>query len=178
MTPLLLPLGALALLVAARHRSRVVSPGRRGPVEPPTVPGVTLDTLTPDARAFLGRLGGHAKRRGVPVTVTSTGRSYDAQAGAMLSNLGRWGVEHLRDLYRDRAQVDALLAGPRDRATWAATLAAWAARGRPLSAHLGGHAFDLRTRDLTPVQVRLLASIVERMGGRAIIEPDHMHVRP
>jgi hypothetical protein len=130
--------------------------------------------LEPAAVAVLDRIGAAAAAEGIPVTVTSGRRDPVRQAAAMLAKVARG--EDLRSLYRDKGQIDRLLSLPRDVAAWAAEIARSATAGRPLSSHLSGRAFDLRTRDLSDRQVARLVEIAAAAGRRAILEPDHIHV--
>ena len=82
--------------------------------------------------------------------------------------------ENLRQLYRDKEQINALLS--LSVSDWPAELRRWSEAGRPLSSHLGGRAFDLRSRDMTEGQLQKLAALIGQLGGRAVIESDHMHV--
>jgi hypothetical protein len=153
--------------------------GRRGGSVAPQTDGqgwtaVRDLALEPAAVAVLDRIGTAAAAEGIPVTATSGRRDPARQAAAMLAKVARG--EDLRALYRDKGQIDRLLSLPRDVAAWAAEIARSAAAGRPLSSHLSGRAFDLRTRDLSDRQVARLVEIAAAAGRRAILEPDHIHV--
>ena len=172
MDPLLLLLGA-GLLLLRRKRARVRLPAGAGEqvCYPLQVAGsaVDADGLEPAAVAFYHRL---SCAWGQPLIMTSGRRSYTAQADAMARKLQRG--ENLRQLYRDKEQIDALLS--LSVANWPAELRRWAEAGRPLSSHLGGRAFDLRSRDMEPAQLQELAALINRLGGRAVVESDHIHV--
>ena len=172
MDPLLLLLGA-GLLLLRRKRARVRLPAGAGEqvCYPLQVAGsaVDADGLEPAAMAFYHRV---ACAWGQPLTMTSGRRSYVAQADAMARKVSRG--ENLRQLYRDREQIDALLELPVG--DWPGELRRWAEAGRPLSSHLGGRAFDLRSRDMTDGQLQKLSALVGQLGGRAVVESDHIHV--
>ena len=172
MDPLLLLLGA-GLLLLRRRRARVRLPAGAGEEVcfPLQVAGSSVDAdgLEPAAVAFYHRI---VCAWGRPLIMTSGRRSYTAQADAMARKLERG--ENLRQLYRDKEQINALLS--LSVSDWPAELRRWSEAGRPLSSHLGGRAFDLRSRDMTEGQLQKLAALIGQLGGRAVIESDHMHV--
>lgn len=126
--------------------------------------------LTAGQRAYLTTLRA-ALPPGFPLTVTSSGRSPEDQASAMLTKVNRYGTGSL-SIYADKALIARLLALPRDAAAWAALVRS---DGMRLSRHLWGGALDLRTRDLTSAQVSQLSAAVTATGGKALVEQDHLH---
>ena len=109
----------------------------------------------------------------VAIVVSSWGRSAPEQAAAMLSKLKRGGPQSLYDLYRDDALIKELLALPHTQAAWEELISVHGAR---LSKHISGGAVDLRNRDLSAANEKRLIAAIKGMGGRVIVESDHLHV--
>jgi len=132
--------------------------------------GVDLSTLSARALA-VAELVGQAVDG---IVITSTVRSPEQQAAAMLAKLDRG--ENLAALYGDDAQIRELLAA--DRGQWAGIIDRYARQGFPLSYHLTGDAFDVRIRDRSPSEIDAMVAAVERAGWDPVVESDHLHVEP
>lgn len=144
---------------------------------PPTftvLPNVGIEQLTPGTLQWLREYAAAAALEGIPITATSGRRDTRRQAAAMIAKVERG--EDLHALYRDDGQIDELLNGPRTVERWAEVLAAYAAKGRAVSSHMSGKAVDIRSRDWTSTQLHAAAALATRLGARAIIESDHLHL--
>jgi len=132
--------------------------------------GVNLSTLSARALAVAELVGQEVNG----IVVTSTVRSPEQQAAAMLAKLDRG--ENLAALYGDDAQIRELLAA--DRGQWAGIIQRYARQGYPLSYHLTGDAFDVRIRDRSAEEIDAMVAAVERAGWDPVLESDHLHVEP
>jgi hypothetical protein len=161
-------LAAMALLMvsSAKPRRRRKRSRKSGQV-------LYLDHVDPSDldRDMLAVLQSMADAVGT-ITVTSGLRSYDAQADAMAAKMARG--EDLHDVYRNDAQIDALLLTPPGE--WAAVLAEWSNAGQPISRHLGGRGADVRTRDRSDKDLDRMTRAAERAGANWLVESDHLHI--
>lgn len=113
----------------------------------------------------------------VPVTITSGTRTPLAQAQAIAYKRKVEGDDPVRKLYGQKDLIGEVLdKGATDTAGMASVLQAQVNRGRFLSRHMRADALDVRTRDLTSSQVKKLKAAAERLGAKALIERDHLHV--
>lgn len=170
-------LGAGLLLLKSKSKRNGGTRSRgRQPSPLDVLPGIDWNGLDASTQRFAHQLAREAAEEGIPVMVTSGRRSASAQASAMLYKVGQG--EDLSKLYRDKGQISALMGAPRNVASWTAILASYAASGRPISRHMTSASFDIRTRNLDRDEIEDLSDIVFEMGGRAVIEADHLHVSP
>jgi len=132
--------------------------------------GVSLDGMSRRALS-VAQLVGQAVGG---IVVTSTVRSAEQQAAAMLSKQQRG--EDLAALYGDDVQIRELLAA--EPSTWPSIIARYADAGFPLSYHLTGDAFDVRIRDRTPEEIDAMMAAVQQAGWDPVLESDHLHVEP
>lgn len=137
-------------------------------------PGVVLPA---GSESWLDQL---ADRSGVRFVVTSGVRTAAEQAKAMQTKRDRQLAgstaesDDLLALYADDEAIQILLANPYP--AWEALIQAWMDRGRYLSRHLTGRAVDIRIKDLTGEQRAALERAIVDLGGRALMESDHLHV--
>lgn len=173
--------------------AELVPPTRPPPTPPPTppaptpppaagrtweaAPGVRLGEGMP---ALLDALGAKWQAAtGRTLFVTSGVRSAREQARAMLTKLRAGGRSQL-SIYRNRAAADEVgdaweRGGGEEELT--AVIQGQVDRGVLLSAHLGGRAVDLRTRDLSPADRQQLQRLAAE-HGRSLYEstPPHLHL--
>lgn len=113
--------------------------------------------------------------------ITDAMRSPEEQAKAMYNNLRAFGSSHVLSTYGwSRAASEIVGAyDPKSRdhrkmtAEMARIIRAQVKAGIYVSDHLRGRAFDIR---LSSARLAILNSIVRRMGGEMVREPDHYHV--
>ena len=135
---------------------------------------VTYITNRRGPKRVAGYLATLSRRAGVPIEITSWPRSPEAQAAAMLAKVERG--EDLMALYQNKAAIRALLNTPQTVSAWAQVIDAWTQAGQPLSRHLDGYGTDIRTRNLSALQIGRLIDVSRAMGGRPTLESDHLHI--
>lgn len=114
----------------------------------------------------------------IPLHVTSGVRTATAQARALVTKRAQAGDAGVRALYGQKDLIDEILAVPATTEAMAKVLYAQMARGRFLSRHMRGDAFDLRRTNLTQEQAQIVNDAAKAMGAKPLIEddPPHIHI--
>lgn len=123
-------------------------------------------------------------RTGRELVVRSGRRSVSAQARAMYKNYKAYGPRYVGTQYRNKKAVQAitkayLLNRKRRRNAIAAmtrVIQAQVRQGVYISNHLRGRAFDIRSRGRDGAQLAVLREVVQKAGGRVVVEKNHYHV--
>jgi hypothetical protein len=111
------------------------------------------------------------------LTITSGTRPPSRQASAVSYKRVKEGDAAVRSLYSQKDLIDEVLAkGKTDVAGMTAVLTAQVKRGRYLSRHMRADAVDLRTRDKTASQIKQMQASAIRLGAKALVESDHLHL--
>lgn len=113
--------------------------------------------------------------------ITDAMRSPEEQAKAMYNNLRVYGDSHVLSTYNWSKAASEIVEAYRPLSrdpgkaisAMARVIRAQVRAGVYVSYHLGGRAFDIR---LSSAKVSILGSIVQKMGGQLVREPDHFHV--
>ena len=111
----------------------------------------------------------------IPLYVTSATRTAATQAKALVTkrSLG----DNLYKLYRADHIIKELMAVPNTVDAMAPIIERYAQAGQFLSRHMRADAVDLRNRDLTPDQRRIVIAAATALGAKVIEEtkPPHIH---
>jgi len=140
---------------------------------PPGVQAAGTPVLTLRQVAFLRQLRARVPAE-IPLTVTSATRTPEAQARAMINKVQSG--DNIRALYGRK--VEALMSLPLDTGVWAKKIEDLYRSGVQMSDHMSGAALDLRNRDYTPDQQRIVVAAVQALGAKVVVEsiPPHIHV--
>ncbi len=143
------------------------------------------DQLTPKARIGLARTGDlYYQRTGRDLTVTSGRRTPQGQAQAMYDNLQSNSTPHYSNQAAFHQIVeaydDAVATGAGQQATinaMARVIEDQVSQGVYISAHLAGDAVDIRSRDMSDEEQRILEQVATSVGARPIIETSNIHLQ-
>lgn len=126
----------------------------------------------------------YANTAGQRLVIRSGYRTSVQQAIAIYNNLSAYGTGYVFQQYRNKRAIGEIvnayrLSRRRRRNSIAAmtrVIEAQVGRGIFISNHLRGRAFDVRSRGRGAAQLAILRQVVQRMGGRVLVEKDHYHV--
>ena len=127
--------------------------------------------LTDEQTNYLNIL---ASRLPFDIVVTSGFRTPERQTRAMFYKIEQG--EDITKLYLDKAFANSVISAYPDLQEGAKAVQAYVDRGGGKTMHLSGNAIDLRSRDLTLEQRKIILDTVEEMGDRGLYEPVPPHI--
>jgi hypothetical protein len=112
----------------------------------------------------------------IPMTITSAARTEREQANAMFKKWQLGGDDELRRIYGGKA--DAFISSPKNPEAWEQIIRDRNSRKQSTSPHMRGVAVDVRTRDLSSLQIDALVAAARAAGGKTLLEdtPPHLHI--